>query len=78
VVRDPQNRLSSGLAFVEFPSVDHAKHVLQCSVGLKLDNLPLKIAFARETAMYQLIQKVRSFWVFLTFNLSCCSWFQES
>jgi RNA recognition motif-containing protein len=61
VVRDPQNRASSGLAFVEFPSVDHAKHVLQCSVGLKLDNLPLKIAYARETTMYQLIQQVRCY-----------------
>jgi RNA recognition motif-containing protein len=58
IIRDHATRMSKGLAFVEFQSVDHATYALQCSNDLKMDNHLLKVAFAKENVMQQLITQV--------------------
>eukprot|EP00599_Poterioochromonas_sp_BG-1_P015631 CAMPEP_0173159692 /NCGR_PEP_ID=MMETSP1105-20130129/17294_1 /TAXON_ID=2985 /ORGANISM="Ochromonas sp., Strain BG-1" /LENGTH=671 /DNA_ID=CAMNT_0014078241 /DNA_START=620 /DNA_END=2635 /DNA_ORIENTATION=+ len=55
IIRDPQNRTSRGFAYVEFHTIEHAAYALQCSADLKLNNMDLKIAYAKESVMQQLL-----------------------
>lgn len=58
IIRDPQNRTSRGFAYVEFHTIEHAAYALQCSADLKLNNMDLKIAYAKESVMQQLLIQV--------------------
>lgn len=59
IIRDQMTRQSKGLAFVEFHSVEHASYAVQCSHDIKIGDTPLKVAYARETVMQQIIAQVR-------------------
>lgn len=58
IVRDQPGRPpSKGLAFVEFQTVEHAAYALQNSNELKIDFCPVKVAYAKESVMRQLISQ---------------------
>ncbi len=46
------------MAFVEFHSVEHAAYAMQCSADLKMDTISLKVSFAKEQVMHQIINQV--------------------
>ena len=67
LIRDPATNFSRGLAYIEFHSIDHATYALQNTnnmllgggdVSIASSSAALKVAFARESTMRQLIQKV--------------------
>ena len=67
LIRDPATNFSRGLAYIEFHSIDHAMYALQNTnnmllgggdVSIASSSAALKVAFARESTMRQLIQKV--------------------
>jgi RNA recognition motif-containing protein len=59
IIRDSHTGVSKGFAFVEFHSIDHASYALQCSKDLKFDSNTVKVAFAREKVMQQMIAQVQ-------------------
>ena len=59
IIRDPASMLSRCVCYVEFHAVEHATHALNCSQGLQIDNALLKVAYARENVMHQIIQQVQ-------------------
>jgi hypothetical protein len=58
------------MAFVEFHSVEHAAYALQCSAELKMDANSLKISFAKEAIMHQIISQVIQLSMYSP-NVSC-------
>lgn len=71
IIRDAHNGVSKGFAFVEFHSIDHASYALQCSKDLKFDNNMLKVAFAREKVMQQMISQVLHLYTYTFLFLFC-------
>lgn len=57
ILKDPSTNYSKGLAFVEFPSVQYASFALQNGQSLYIDAILLKVSYAKETVMHQLIQQ---------------------
>jgi len=66
LIRDPATNFSRGLAYIEFHSIDHATYALQNTNNMLLgggdvsiagSSAALKVAFARESTMRQLIHK---------------------
>eukprot|EP01036_Dinobryon_divergens_P028270 gene28266-37191_t len=55
---DPTTNYSTGMAFVEFHTVDHASYTLKCTAenGLTIDGIQLKVSYAKESMMAQIIQ----------------------
>ena len=55
---DPTTNYSTGMAFVEFHTVDHASYTLKCAGenGLAIDGVQLKVSFAKEAMMAQILQ----------------------
>mmetsp|Transcript_31733 Transcript_31733/g.43291 ORF Transcript_31733/g.43291 Transcript_31733/m.43291 type:complete len:582 (+) Transcript_31733:501-2246(+) len=56
---DPTTHYSTGMAFVQFHTVDHAAYTLKClqdGGGLFIDQNQLQVHFAKEAMMMQLIQ----------------------
>jgi hypothetical protein len=58
IIRDPMSTMPK-FAFVEFYSLEHASYALQCSKDSKLELQGMKVAFARDSVMHQLILQVR-------------------
>ena len=55
---DPTTNYSTGMAFVEFHTVDHASYTLKCTAenGLTIDGIQLKVSYAKESMMAQIMQ----------------------
>lgn len=58
IIRDSHTGVSKGFAFVEFHSTEHATYAVQCAKDIRLDSNTLKVAFAREKVMQQLVSQV--------------------
>eukprot|EP00981_Chlorochromonas_danica_P013062 scaffold5744_cov179-Ochromonas_danica.AAC.9 len=61
IVRDPTTLAPKGLAFVQFHSVDHAVYALQGAQTLQVEGNSLRVAYAKEHAMRQLLAAQRPF-----------------
>ncbi len=59
LLRDPSVGHAKAMAFLEFHTVDHAAYVVQNAANIRIDAVPLKVSYARENVMSQLIQQVK-------------------
>jgi hypothetical protein len=60
LLRDPSVGHAKAMAFLEFHTVEHAAYVMQNAANIRIDAVPLKISYARESVMSQLIQQVNA------------------
>ena len=58
LLKDAGANFSKALAYVEFFSVEYAAYALQSVGEMRMDGVPLKLSFARESVMTQLLTQV--------------------
>ncbi len=67
LLKDPGANYSKALAYVEFHTAEHAAHALLSAGDLRMDSNPLKVTFARENVMTQLLHQVSAIVPILAF-----------